>query len=69
MTQPKLPLPNPGDWTDTNGAAELIGRNRTTLYDYVNRNIITKYEIGSTPVYWVPEILEVSDALDRLGKR
>lgn len=56
------PEPNPGDWTDMNGAADLIGMSRTGLYDWIDRGILKRHYIGTTPVFWMPEVRELADA-------
>jgi hypothetical protein len=67
-TQPSLPLPNPGDWTDAAGAADLLGRSRPAVYDMVDRGVIHKYRLGSHTLYWVPEIQQVAAALQRVAR-
>lgn len=68
VMQNTLPIPNPQDWTDTNGAAALLARTRSSIYDFTSKGTITRYTIGDLPVYWVPELKEVRDALDRLKR-
>lgn len=58
--------PNPGDWTDTAGAAEIIGRSRPTVYELVSRNVLTRYQIGTHGMFWVPECREVAASIARL---
>jgi len=67
--QATLPLPNPGDWTDAPGAAVIIRRNRSTVYDLVARGLITPYRVGDKTLFWVPELIEVRDAMRRLERR
>lgn len=68
--EPKLPIPNPEDWTDAGGAAEILGRSRPAVYDMVDRGVIHKYRIGTThTAYWVPEVRHVADAISRLTRR
>lgn len=66
--QTTLPIPNPEDWTDTNGAAAILGRTRASVKDFVDKGTICKHLLGCTPAYWVPELKEVRDALDRLNR-
>lgn len=66
--QTTLEIPNPQDWTDTKGAAEILDRNRTSVKDFVDKGTITRYLIGSMPAFWVPELKEVRSALDRLKR-
>jgi hypothetical protein len=61
-------VPNPDDWTDTSGAADMIGRDRSTVYDLVARDVLTAYRIGRSRAYWVPEVREVAAALARLRR-
>jgi hypothetical protein len=58
--------PNPEDWTDTEGAARLIGRSRPTVYDMVERGLLVRYRIGALSLFWVPECREVGAALARV---
>lgn len=68
--QIEIPLPNPADWTDTEGAAAMLGRNRATVYDLVNRGVLTRYRAGTTSIYWVREVREIVAARRRLeGKK
>lgn len=60
--------PNPENWTDTNGAAEILDRTRSSVVDFVAKGTITKHLIGGMPAYWVPELKEVRDALARLNR-
>lgn len=62
----KLPVPNPEDWTDTEGAARILGRSRPTVYDMVDRGVLTRYRVGAHAVFWVPEVRDVAVALSRL---
>lgn len=64
MTETKLP-PNPEDWTDTDGAARMLGRSRPTVYDMVERGVLVRYHAGSHAIFWVPEVREVAAALAR----
>ncbi len=64
-----LPTPNPQDWTDVNGAAELLRRNRAQVYYWADRGVITEHLLGTKRMFWVPEIKEVADALARLAKQ
>ena len=64
----RLPLPNPEDWTDVAGAAEILRRNRSTVYDMADRGLFREYVIGSKRLFWVPELKEVADALGRVGR-
>lgn len=66
--QATLPLPNPGDWTDAPGAATILGRNRSTVYDFVAGGLITAYLVGGKQLFWVPELIEVRDAMARLTR-
>lgn len=69
MTDQMSANPNPQDWTDTSGAAEILGATRATVYDYVNKGTLTRHKAGTTSIFWVPEVREVRDALDRLRRR
>lgn len=62
------PGPNPDAWTDTNGAAEILGRGRSTVYDFVARGTLHQYRLGAHTMYWIDEVLEVRHALDRLSR-
>lgn len=59
--------PNPGDWTDTAGAAEIIGRSRPVVYDLVSRGVLTRYQIGTHGMFWVPECRELAESIARLS--
>lgn len=61
----QLPLPNPGDWCDTDEAARLLQRARPTLYDIVQRGALHRYKIGTVSVFWRAEVLELAAALRR----
>lgn len=66
MTNTPLPLPNPHDWTDTTGAALIIGVGRMTVTDMVTRGALNRYLAGNTYIYWVPECQEVAAARRKL---
>jgi hypothetical protein len=68
-TEPKLPLPNPADWTDAGGAAAILGRSRPAVYDMVDRGVIAKYRIGTHTMYWVPQVEQVAAAIRKLARR
>jgi hypothetical protein len=65
----RLPIPNPEDWTDTAGAGDILRRARPTVYEMVDRGIITRYRIGHCAVFWVPELTRVAQAIERLAPR
>jgi hypothetical protein len=58
--------PNPDDWTDTAGAAEIIRRSRPAIYELVSRGSLTRYQIGTHGMFWVPECREVAASIARL---
>lgn len=58
--------PNPADWTDTAGAAEIIGRSRPAIYELVSRGSLTRHQIGTHGMFWVPECREVAASIARL---
>lgn len=60
--QPTLPMPNPHDWLSVDQAAEVIGVDRSTIYDLIKRTKITGYMIGSVRVLWRPEITAYAEA-------
>lgn len=60
--QPTLPMPNPHDWLSVDQAAEVIGVDRSTIYDLIKREKITCYMIGSIRVLWHPEIVAYAEA-------
>lgn len=60
--------PNPEDWTDFAGAGEIIRRSRPTIYDLVDRGILTRYQIGAHAMFWVAECREVARAMERLSR-
>jgi len=66
---PAAGAPNPQDWTDTNGAALILGRGRSTIRDMVADGVLRRHLIGSRPVFWVPELREVREALERVARR
>lgn len=69
MTQPKLPIPNPEDWTDTGGAADILGKSRATVHEMASSGVITRHPCGISvrPMFWVPELKQVRAALDRVS--
>lgn len=69
VNQMELPMPNPEQWLDTNQTAEALGRRRATVYDMVERGVLTRYRIGALSVFWRPEVTEVAAALRRLEVR
>lgn len=69
MNEPKLPLPNPEDWTDAGGAADLLARSRPAVYDMVERGVLRRYQIGTHGMYWVPEVKRVAAAIRQLSVR
>lgn len=68
MNQTPLPLPNPGDWLTTDGAAHLLGVHRRTLMRMVDIGQLTAYEPGAgfkkTPplMFWRPAVEALRDA-------
>lgn len=64
-----FPLPNPHDWTDTLGVAQMINRTRATVHDMVKRGVLTRYQIGGTSAFWVPDVREVAASMRRLEAR
>lgn len=67
--EPKLPLPNPGDWTDTAGAALILGKSRPTVYEMVDRGVLERYRIGTHGMFWVPQLEQVAAAIRKLARR
>lgn len=60
---PKLLLEH---FTDSGGACFYLKRSRQTLCDMVERGVIKRYRRGTAVLYYLPEVLEVADALKRL---
>lgn len=60
---PKLLLEK---FTDSGGACFYLKRSRATLCDMVERGLIKRYRRGTAVLYYLPEVLEVADALQRL---
>jgi hypothetical protein len=67
--QTRPPMPNPGDWTDTAGVCAMINRTRATVSDMVRMGTLKRYQAGGTYIFWVPEVREVADAMERLSRR
>jgi hypothetical protein len=63
-----LPAPNPTDWVDTEGAARILQRTRSTVYEYVGAGVLDQYRIGSHAVYWVADVEHMARALRALGR-
>lgn len=67
MTQ-TLPLPNPGDWVTTEGAAWLLGVSRRTVERMAAAGTLTAYRPGAGPIerppamFWLPEVARVKEA-------
>lgn len=55
--------PNPSYWTDIAGAALLLNRSRPTVYEMIERGVLTRYEIGCHALLWVPEVKNVAAAI------
>lgn len=54
---PETNVPNPGDWTDVHGAAEILGISDVMTWRYRAQGKITGYRIGrNRTLFWVPEI-------------
>jgi len=68
MNHQTLPLPNPGDWLTTEGAAYELGVSRRTVERMAEREVLTPYQPAGGPretpgpMYWRPEVLRVRDA-------
>lgn len=58
-----LRLPNPQDWCDTAQAVQITGLSRTTLHQMVGDGRLIRHRIGSLPVYWRDQIVEIADAI------
>jgi excisionase family DNA binding protein len=56
-------------FVDTMTAADMLGKARTTVYDMVDRGLLTQYRIGTQVLYWAPQVSEVAAALERLRVR
>lgn len=67
--EPTLPLPNAADWTDAAGAAAILGRSRSTVYDMVDRGILNKHRVGTSTLFWRAEVEEIRHSLDRLERQ
>lgn len=67
--EPTLPLPNAADWTDAAGAALILGRSRSTVYDMVDRGILSRHRVGASTVFWRAEVEEIRRSLDRLERQ
>jgi excisionase family DNA binding protein len=71
MSQQALPFPNPGDWTDANGAAAILGVDRATVTRMIQRGTLHAYEIGSGSVriLWAPDVRELAAARALTARR
>lgn len=65
----RLPIPNPEDWTDLDGAAKLLGKSRPTVYALIEKGVLTRYEIGCHAMLWVPEVKQAARAFRVLAVR
>jgi excisionase family DNA binding protein len=69
-----LPLPNPGDWMTTAGAAFLLGCSRRTIARLIDRGVLTAYRpLGALDedrpiMLWRAEVNTVLDARLRLRR-
>jgi hypothetical protein len=68
QTKPPVAVPNPKDWVDTDGAAKILDRSRTTVYAYVAAGVLEQYQIGAHAVYWVPDVQDMAKALRAIGR-
>jgi hypothetical protein len=57
------------NFVDTLTTADMVGKARTTVYDMVERGLLTQYRVGTQVLYWRPQVAEVAAALDRLRVR
>lgn len=58
-----------GKWTDAAGAAAILGRSRSAVYDMVDRQILRKHRVGSSTLFWRAEVEEIRRSLDRIATR
>jgi hypothetical protein len=63
MTQPPLPLPNPGDWIDAFTAAMLLCCDQSTVRRMPDE-ILPAYRLGTgrARFYWHPQVRELAAA-------
>ncbi len=54
------------NFTDTGGAAALLGRARSTVCEMADRGVITRYAVGAAVLYFRPELVDVAAALSRI---
>lgn len=59
----QLPLPNPGDWYDTDQAVAALGIARATIFNMINDGRVRQYRVGTARIYWKHEIDTLATAL------
>ena len=62
MDAPKLPIPNPEDWTDRNGAARLLGVDPATVSRMADDGRLKVYPIGTCRLFWRPQVNALAEA-------
>jgi excisionase family DNA binding protein len=62
MIAPRLPLPNPEDWTDRVGAARMLSVSVRTVERMADDGRLKAYQIGACRLFWQPEVARLADA-------
>lgn len=68
MKQQTLPIPNPGDWITTMGAAFLLGVSRRTIERMAEKGVLTAYRPYGAPdevtpvLFWRAQVNDVLTA-------
>lgn len=66
VTRPRLLL---SPFLDTEQAAQMLNKSRSTVADMAARGLLTRYRVGAAVLYWGPEVYDVAQALRRLQVR
>jgi predicted site-specific integrase-resolvase len=61
--------PNPTDWATSEYAAQVLGVHFGTVHLWRKQGILTAHKtMGGQPICWMPEVLDVKAARERLGR-
>lgn len=69
VTEPHLPLPNPGDWCTLSDAATALKLSRTHVWRMVRDGILPVHEVGdqtSVTLVWRAQLAELVEARRRV---
>jgi predicted site-specific integrase-resolvase len=69
MNDQTLPIPNPSDWATMRAAAEVLGVDYQTVHRWRSEGLLTAHRtLGGAPICWMPEVLDLKAARDRLAR-